>query len=134
MTTDSIDTNILLRYLLGDVPEQRKLAANFLRDSKSSHYLSNQALLESIYVMEIVEEMTRDEIIDSLNLFFTRYNSVLEYDCSLFNLASTSYQQHPKLSWADCALAAEAELKQREPLFTFDKKLANQLPQAKLLA
>lgn len=133
MTTDAIDTNILLRCLLGDVPKQRKLAANLLRAPNSTHYLSNQALFECIYVLEIVEEMSRAEIVGSLDLFFARYDHALEYDRNLFTLASEAYRAHPKLSWADCALAAEAELKHREPLFTFDQKLARQLPQAKLL-
>ena len=77
MATDSIDTNIVLRCILGDV---------------------------------------------------------LEYNYMMVSTALPYYLAHPKLSWADCALSVEAELKHREPLFIFDKKLANQLPQAKLLA
>ena len=64
--TDSIDTNIVLRCILGDVPEQRLLATNLLKSANSIHYLSNQALLECIYVLEMTEEMTRQEVVDSL--------------------------------------------------------------------
>ena len=131
--TDSIDTNILLRCILGDIPEQRTLAANFLKNSESQHYLSNQALLECIYVLEIVMEMSRQELIDSLNFFLTRFSDRIIYDHTLTSVAFPLYLSHPKLSWADCALAAEAEFTHHEPLFTFDHKLAHQLPQAKLL-
>lgn len=131
--TDSIDTNIVLRYILGDNLKHRKVVAEFLRTSKSMHYVSSQAILECIYVMEIVMEMPRGEIAELLMLFLTRYDSVLEYDRGMVALALAYYQEHSKISWADCALAAEAELSHREPLFTFDRKLANQLPQAKLL-
>lgn len=134
MTTDSIDTNIVLRYILGDVPEQRRLAAELLGRSNTTHYLSSQAILECAYVMEIVEEMPRAGIAESLRLFLARYSGVIEYDREMLNLAIPVYLEHPKLSWVDCALAAEAELKHREPLFTFDKKLANQISNAKLLS
>ena len=134
MATDSIDTNIVLRYILGDIPEQRRLTAKLLEQPNTTHYLSPQAILECVYVLEIAEEIPRAEIADLLNLFFARYGGVLEYDREMVNLATTNYLSHPKLSWADCALAAEAELKHREPLFTFDKKLSNQLPEAKLLS
>ena len=131
--TDSIDTNIVLRCILGDVPEQRLMAVNLLKASNSLHYLSSQVLLECVYVLEVVEEMTRQEVVDSLNFFLTRFCDHVVYDRSLTAIAFPLYLAHPKLSWTDCALAAEAELTHHEPLFTFDHKLANQLPQAKLV-
>lgn len=134
MTTDSIDTNIVLRCILGDVPVQRQKAARFLREENTVHYLSSQAILECVYVMEIALEMPREEVTDSLNFFLTRYSDTLEYDRSLTANIIPYYLAHPKLSWVDCALAAEAEYRHREPLFTFDRKLASQSPQAKLLS
>lgn len=131
--TDSIDTNIVLRCILGDVPEQRLLAVDLLKSSNSLHYLSSQALLECVYVLEMVEEMTRQEVVDCLNFFLARFCDHIVYNRDLTAIAFPLYLAHPKLSWADCALAAEAELSHHEPLYTFDRKLANQLSQAKLL-
>lgn len=131
--SDSIDTNVVLRCVLGDMPEQRKRALRFLNESNAVHYLSNQALLECVYVLEIAEEMTRQEVVNHLNFFLTRYDGVIIYDYELTSLAFPMYLAHPKLSWADCALAAEAEINHHEPLFTFDKKLAQQHPSAKML-
>ena len=131
--TDSIDTNIVLRCILGDIPEQRLLAINLLKSANSIHYLSNQALLECIYVLEIAEEMTRQEVVDSLSFFLARFCDHIVYDRNLTTIAFPLYLSHPKLSWTDCALASEAELSHHEPLFTFDRKLANQLSQAKLV-
>ena len=131
--TDSIDANIVLRCILGDVPRQRALAVSIIKSSESLHYLSNQALLECIYVLEITEEMTRREVVDLLTFFLARFSDKIVYDRALTKLAFPLYLSHPKLSWADCALAVEAELSHHEPLLTFDRKLANQLPQAKLV-
>ncbi|MBR2831132.1 PIN domain-containing protein [Candidatus Saccharibacteria bacterium] len=131
--TDSLDTNVILRCILGDIPEQREKATEFLRNSSSMHYISNQAILECIYVLEVTIKASRVAVVDMLNFFLTRYSDGLIYDRALTSLAFPYYLSHPKLSWADCALAAEAEIHHHEPLWTFDKKLANQLPQAKLL-
>lgn len=133
MATDAIDTNIVLRCILGDVPEQRKKVAEFLRKSSVLHYLSNQAILECIYVMEIALEIPRQEVADLMTFFLTRYGDVLEYDRDMTAIAFPYYIEHPKLSWADCALAAESEVQHHKPLYTFDKKLARQLPQAEML-
>ena len=131
--TDSIDTNLVLRCILGDVPEQRIKAAKLFGESGNLHYFSNQALLECIYVMENVKDMSREEIVNQLGFFLARYADTIIYDRDLTYIAFPYYLKHPKLSWVDCALAAEAEIKHHEPLFTFDKKLAQQLPQAKML-
>ena len=133
MATDSIDTNIVLRCILGDVPAQRKKAAEFLSTPSDTHYLSSQVLLECIYVMEIALAIPRQELVDLISFFLARYADRLEYDRNMTAIAFPYYLERPKLSWADCALAAEAEVKHREPLYTFDRKLASQLPQAKLL-
>lgn len=134
MMTDSIDTNIVLRCILGDVPELRKKSAELLKQPGTTHYLSSQVILECFYVMEIALDIPRTEIVDLLTFFLARYSNQLEYDQKLTAIAFPYYLEHPKLSWVDCALAAEAEIRRREPLYTFDKKLAAQIPQAKLLS
>lgn len=131
--TDSLDTSVVLRCILGDDLEKRKLVAKFLEKSGVSHYFSNLALMECIYVLEKTERMTREDVVNHMGFFLARYSDIIEYDNALTSIAFPLYLTHPKLSWTDCALAAEAELKHREPLFTFDKKLAQQLPQVKVL-
>ena len=44
------------------------------------------------------------------------------------------YTGHPKLSFADCYLEVLARRTNTAPLLTFDRKLANQLSGAQLLA
>ena len=132
--TDSLDTNIVLRCILGDNLEQRKKVAKLLGQSGTLHYFSNQALMECMYVLEKIEGMSREEIVNQMGLFLARYTDTIAYDDALTRIAFPFYLSHPKLSWGDCALAAEAEIKHHEPLWTFDKKLANQAPQAKMLA
>ena len=131
--TDSLDTCVALRCMLGDVPEQRLQAAEILKQPGSLHYFSNQALLECVYVMEKVNDMPRQEVADHITFFLARYNDTILYDNELVRIAFPLYLAHPKLSWTDCALAAEAEVRHHEPLMTFDRKLAAQAPQAKMV-
>ena len=133
MMTDSIDTNIVLRCILGDVPEQREAAVKLLNAPEATHYLSDQALSECMYVLEITMDLPREDVVDFMNFFLTRYDGIIIYNRTLTKLAFPVYLTHPKLSWNDCALAAEAEINHHEPLFTFDKALARQLPQVKLV-
>lgn len=133
MMTDSIDTCVVLRCILGDDPEKRQRAAELLKQPGGLHYFSNQALAECIYVMEKVKEMSREEIANQMLFFLARYNDTIVYDNALTQIAFPLYLAHPKLSWADCALAAEAETRHHEPLMTFDKKLASQVSSAKMV-
>ena len=134
MHTDSLDTNLLVHYVVGDNKSQRLRVARLLDESSTTHYLETYALIEAVYVLETIYEYTREEIVGSLNLFLARYSSVLVYNRPLIKAVFPFYAEHPKLSFSDCCLAAAAELNGAEPLFTFDKKLANQHPSAKLLA
>ena len=131
--TDSLDTNIVLRYILNDIPEQKQAVIKLLSSKNTTHFLSNQAILETFYVLEKCYSASRDTAANAVSFFLTRYSDVLDYDINLTRIAFPLYIAHPKLSWVDCALAAEAEIKHHEPLYTFDKALARQTVQAKLL-
>ena len=52
---------------------------------------------------------------------------------ALFEKALALFIAHANLSFEDCCLAAYAQITDAEPLWTFDKKLANQAPSAKLI-
>ncbi|MBQ6375731.1 PIN domain-containing protein [Candidatus Saccharibacteria bacterium] len=133
METSSLDTNLVVHYLLGDVLGQREAVAMLLRRPGATYYFTNMALSETFYVFEKYYKFPREEVVNFLSFFLTRYDGIIIYDRELTKLAFPSYLAHPKLSWTDCALAAEAEIHHHEPLFTFDKKLASRLPQAKLV-
>ena len=48
-------------------------------------------------------------------------------------MSIVQFSLHPKLSFEDCYLATSAELSDAKPLWTFDRKLANQALAAKLV-
>lgn len=133
MYSDSIDANVLIHGILGDNVEQRKLVAEHLAKPNTAHHISMVAFVETVYVFEKVYQKSRREIMNLLMLFLGRYSEQIVYDRELTAMIFPVWLEHPKLSFVDCLLTAEAEMTNAEPLFTFDKKLANQVSSAKLL-
>ncbi len=130
--TDSLDTNAIVRYIVDDVPGQREKVLELLDTPRTTHYIADLALAETVYVLEEYYHYDRSSAANSLAMFLERYDS-LQYNHDLTELVFPFYLEHPKLSFYDCCLASYAELENAEPLFTFDKALARQHPNAKLL-
>ena len=130
--TSSLDTNILLRAILNDVPRQSARVEELLSDSSHTFLLDDIAVSESVYVLESFYRQPREEIVDELNVFLASSN--ISCSRSLFAQIFPLYLKHPKLSFNDIYLSVKSEQSSAEPLWTFDKKLATQLPSPKLLA
>lgn len=124
MKAASLDTNIILRLLLKDVPEQHQQAVALI-DQFTRLNIADIAVSEAVFVMGRNYQLPRHEIADAM-LDFLRDR---KYDCnrSLFAKAFPLFVAHPALSFEDCCLAAYAELDGALPLYTFDQKLAQQV-------
>ena len=130
MKHTSLDTNVLLRWLLGDIEEQAKIATRVIYSAKSFD-ISDMAINEVVFVLERVVKADRKVIADNIYRILAQEN----FNCNrlLLKPATELYIQHSNLSFVDCCLAVQAELNNTTPLYTFDKKLAAQLKSAKLL-
>lgn len=130
-TCESVDTNVILRLILKDVPEQCLKVQDLFMRLGVSYNVADLAVEEVVYVLQKGYGWTRAGIVDSLSsvldLPWFRYNK------NLFEQVFPMYLDHPKLSFNDCCLAVYARLNEAEPLWTFDRAMAGQLPGAKLL-
>lgn len=126
----SLDTNIVLRWLLDDVEEQTA-AADALLAGPERCDVPDVVLIETVYVLERVMRLSRVTIVQSIEALFAVAG--VDADRALWRTALDDYLAHPKLSVADTYLAARAQATQRLPLYTFDRKLANQLAAAELV-
>lgn len=126
----TLDTNILLRWLLDDVPDQTDAVERLLAGGVRC-FVPDVTLIETVYVLERVLRLPRTTIAASIELILEVAN--LELDRPLWKSAVEEYLAHPKLSIADTFLAAQATSSMNTPLYTFARKLANQLPGAELL-
>lgn len=127
---ESLDTNIILRLMLRDVPEQcLKIQDLFMRQD-CVYDVADLAITEAVYVMQ--KGNSRSEIIDMLKELLLLPG--VNYNRALFERVFPMYLACPRLSFNDCCLAGYAALNQAEPLWTFDKALAKESGTAKLLA
>ena len=129
ISVPSVDTNVLLRWLLDDVPAQT-VRAEALLASGQRLAVADAVLLEIVYVLERVMRMRRPVIASSFQVLFA--TASLDLDRSRWAAVIDEYLAHPKLSVTDIYLTALAHSTGATPLYTFDKKLAAQLNGAEL--
>ncbi len=128
----SLDTNAILRLIVGDDAAQAKKVIQLLSKANSQVAVADIALTEAIYVLQRYYHVDRDDITSLISNFMTL--PVINCNRVLFDRALVLYTEHPALSFEDCCLAVYAELNDATPLYTFDKKLASQLEHTTLLS
>jgi predicted nucleic-acid-binding protein len=127
----SLDTNCLLRWLLGDVPEQTDLVTALI-NTGGKFAVADAALIEIVFVLEKLKKINRETIEKAVMAVIE--NDAILCNRDLFIEILPIYAGHPKLSFVDCYLEAVARKTGHAPLLTFAKKLANQLSGAQLLS
>lgn len=130
-TRESLDTNIILRMIVKDMPEQGLKIQDMLMRQGVAYEVADLAVTEVVYVLQTFYHWTRAGIVDALAT--TLEDFPINYNRNLFERVFPMYLQYPKLSFNDCCLAAYAALNGTEPLWTFDKALAKESGTAKLL-
>lgn len=127
----SLDTNAILRLLINDIPQQREAVKILLTKANSQLAIADIAITELVFALDRHYDFSRQQIKEAV----TGLMRLKEINCNrgLFEKALQIYLDHPALSFEDCCLSTYATLNEAEPLWTFDKKLANQAANAKLL-
>lgn len=127
----SLDANIILRYILEDIPKQSKMVEELLKDQEQIFHISDLVLTEVVFNLQCYE-MPRENIVGTLLHIFSLPN--IRVNRQVLDKALPFYLEHPALSFMDCMATFYAEVNGTEPLWTFDKRLANQHPSAKKLS
>lgn len=117
----SLDTNVVLRFLLDDVPGQTQKATKVIEKNKV--YVTDVVVVEVIYVLEKVIMLSREDIA-KLVTDFLGFANVVHNPYFLLEVVQR-YEHHPSLSIVDCYAASEAKAYNNQ-LVTFDKRLVSQ--------
>lgn len=127
----SFDTNVLLRLLLNDIPEQHIAAKELIHQTTGQFAIADTAIIELVFVLERHYGFSRLHVAEAVDGLM----KLKEINCNrlLFEDALPIFIKHVGLSFEDCCLSVYAHLNEAEPLWTFDRKLANQAPNTKLL-
>ena len=114
-----VDTNVVLRYLLRDNEVQSQIAKVLI---ESGARLLPEVLMETSHVLRTFYKIDKPEIATQL-LTVLRWAEIENKDVMI---RAVNIFAETKLDFVDCILAAYHELK-GDVVFTFDKKLNNQL-------
>lgn len=128
--TEHIDTNIIIRLIVGDSPSEYQRVQKLLSKKHKIFVFEDAAMMEVVFVLSKVYKYSREEVVSGINLI-SKFENIY-YNKSLIEDALNIYLAHPKLSFVDCYLTVITQLTDEIPLWTLDKKLASQCPLARL--
>lgn len=118
-----IDTNVLLRFLLKNVPHQAEEARKVFKQAEKGEI---KLIIPQIVIFEIIFQLIKlykfekNKVIEAIKIilntdyFEIQDNEVFQEALKKFKLAN--------ISFANCFIASYSE-KQKGEVFTFDKKL-----------
>lgn len=127
----SLDANVLLRLFLNDVVDQHQAVIKLFHDHTNQFAVADTAIIEVVFALNRYYAFPRAAIAEALEGLI----ALPQINCNrvLIEKAIPLYIKNAKLSYEDCCLVVYADLNDALPLWTFDKKLANQAPGAKLV-
>jgi predicted nucleic-acid-binding protein len=114
-----VDANIILRYLLADIPEPFIRSKEILEGD--TVHLPFEVLAEIVYVLEKVYSVPRKEISNSITTLL-KYPNISTYDAEVGALAMKTYADS-NLDFIDALLYAYHKLRGNE-IVTFDSQLS----------
>jgi len=117
-----IDTNVVLRYLLGDHAEFSSRAEAFMADlsegTKKAEIL-DVVIVECVYVMEKYYEIPKSEIVEKLSGILN-FSGIVNPDRSEILEAMLKYE-NSNIDIVDCILAARSS--PEKVVISFDKDI-----------
>ncbi len=118
-----IDTNILIRFLIGDDELQAKKVYNIFKKAESEKnelFVPLLVILELIWVLESVYEIHRTEILESISELTLMPILKFEHQSALQQFTHSAQGNRYDLS--DLLIAHSAKTQGCESIITFDKK------------
>jgi len=118
-----IDTNVVLRHVLNDDPQQAAAVRSVfdaLRSGEKAALLLESVLAECVYILLQYYEVPKSEVVEKLDGVL-RYPGVVNRDKHDLREALKLFGEHA-LDFVDCVLVAKARIGELE-LVTFDEKL-----------
>lgn len=124
--TEILDTNLVLRYLVGDVEGQRSEAEKIFREAEKGKrriLVKPLVIAEACFVLESVYKKNREEIASSMEVFLAQKWLRVE-DRQVMLLLWKWYRKN--MHFVDSYLLASATI-EKTGILTFDEKLKKKL-------
>ena len=120
-----LDTNILLRYIVQDIPDQAaRVAALFeeIAAGNTAVHLPNTVIFESVYVLQQAYSVSKEDIAAALSSVIRHPGVILDHKGPILD-ALDFWRRTGGLSYADCFHLALAAALGFTEIYSFDKKM-----------
>lgn len=122
MTNVFMDTNMVIRYLINDPPDQAEIVASIV-DEVGDLWITDVVLNETAYVLRNRYAVGREGIVDLLIGFVRKANvSVYGMDKNFVLQGLRMCRPSGRVSFADAMVWAAARSAGSEVVFTFDRR------------
>jgi predicted nucleic-acid-binding protein len=118
----AIDTNVLVRLLIGDDEAQVAAAESFVTGGA---WASHVVLVEAIWVLKSVYEVPQAQLMIAIEMLLD-HDVVALQDPDVVAAALALFRKQPKLGFSDCLVLEIAKKAGHTPLGTFDRGFAKQ--------
>ena len=120
----ALDTNVLVRFLTGDEPDQQADASLLLDRLTPAEpgFVAREVVLELVWVLNHGYGLSRKRIAEILEALLDTSGLLFEHAADVSRAAAEYGRGGPK--FADRMILAAAERSGAGPLFTFDRDLA----------
>ncbi len=128
----ALDTNILVRFLVDDEPQQVGMARELLEGltGEQPGFVCREVIVELVWVLERTYEFPRERIAGVLDALIATEELQIE---ASDDVARAAFQYgRGGAGFSDLMIAAAAQRAGAQALYTFDQKAA-QIPNATLL-
>ena len=116
----AVDTNLVVRLIVRDNPEQVEVAEKF---ASGGAWVSHLVLAETMWVLDAVYERTSEQIATAVDMLLNHQTLTLQ-DADVVTWALEQFRKRPALGFSDCLVLETARRAGHLPLGTFDRDLA----------
>jgi len=116
----AVDTNVLVRLVVRDSPEQVRLAESFIA---SGAWVSQLVLAEAMWVLDAVYDRTPEQIAGAIDMLLNHKDLTIQ-DAEVITNALAHFRKRPAVGFSDCLVLEIARKAGHTPLGTFDRDLA----------
>jgi predicted nucleic-acid-binding protein len=122
----AIDTNVLVRFLVKDDEQQAELAYRVFKQAETDRqalFIPMLVVLETVWVLESVYAIKRQEILDSVEELLLM--PVLEFETQSAIRSFVSSARENKADLSDLLIAHSARFSGCECVLTFDRRASH---------
>jgi predicted nucleic-acid-binding protein len=101
----TVDTNVLVRLIIGDNPRQTAVADQFIENGA---WVSVLAVAEATWVLRAVYKQSHAEIAAAVDMLLVHKDLVLQ-DADVVTAAVELYKSRPSLGFSDCMMLHVAQ-------------------------